>query len=182
MLQVLLDMDGVLVDFVSGALKLHGVGGSIEEVYANNLGSWSLPEILDIDSSDFFSPMEYAFWANLDWMPDGGSILKMVEDRFGQKNITLWTSPTHNKGCRAGKLSWVERHLPKYYRNNIIIHGKKWLAANPTNLLIDDADSNHTAFLQKQGKSVLVSRIWNSAYSLRHQTLEKLGRDLDEYP
>lgn len=171
---VLLDMDGVLVDFISGALEIHNIKETQEEIYKSNPGEWDLMKLLNMSAPAFFKPMDEEFWAKLDWMPDGHQILVMLEKAFGQENITICSSPSENYGCIDGKKRWIERHLPRHYKHNTIFTNKKERCARSDTVLIDDSDKNILKFKEKGGVTYLVPRIWNSCYGVKNSCIKKL--------
>lgn len=179
-MHVVLDLDGVLVDFVQGALDVHNIKTSIEELYRENFGEWDIVKILGMSAPAFWRPMDFEFWSKLEWTCDGQEILALIEKMVGRENITLWTSPSQNYGCHDGKLRWVERHLPRHYKHNIIFGAKKELGASCDTILIDDSDKNVSRFVSRNGHGVLVPRIWNSEHHNRNFALTQIGRKLYE--
>lgn len=159
-----LDLDGVLVDFVSGACKIHGI--PIDYTQSENRGKWDIEQLMGISSSDFWKPLEFDFWANLEWMSDGKEILKSVERTFGRDNIAILTSPSKNIGCASGKVVWLEKNMPEYARQ-YIISPVKHFCAGPKTVLIDDSDQNIKDFEWAGGKGILVPRPWNSLHTVR---------------
>lgn len=151
-----LDLDGVLVDFVGGALRRHGRGLEPSEV------RWGFPSQIGfggVDDPAFWAPLGRAFWAGLDWTHEGKGLLAAVESLFGDR-VALMTSPCETEGCVEGKRDWVRRHLPGYQRRTFV-GGAKHLAAGPGKLLIDDREENVDAFAAEGGHALLVPRPWN---------------------
>jgi 5'(3')-deoxyribonucleotidase len=177
---VLLDMDGVIADFIRGVFEIHDIKETIEELYTRHLGEWDLFKILGMPAAKFWKPMDFEFWSKLEPMPDGFEIIKHLEERFGRNKITIWTSPSLNYGCHEGKLRWVERYLDRHYKHNIVFGSKKELGAAQDTILIDDADHNINKFFARGGRICLVPRIWNSDHSNRHRSLEVMIQRLDE--
>lgn len=152
-----LDLDGVLVDFVGGALAMHGKHIPPAEV------RWDFPSQVGFDgvnAAAFWAPLGRDFWAGLGWTADGRGILAAVEDAFGPERVCLLTSPCLTPGCAEGKLDWVRRELPGYARR-VLVGPCKHLLAGPGKLLVDDHDANCEAFAKAGGASVLVPRPWN---------------------
>ncbi len=171
-----LDLDGVLVDFVQGALDVHNFEITVAEMYKNILGEWDFVKHLSpkMTAASFWKPMNEEFWAKLEWMDDGREIVRVLEDRFGQKNITLWTTSSDNYGCAEGKKRWVERHLPKHYKHNIIFgHAKHFGAAKDT-ILVDDRDLNIDKFAERGGNTLLVPRLWNKLHEFHTITTQHM--------
>lgn len=166
-----LDLDGVLTDFVGAATKAH----DLQYPPYPEPGNHNMPEAYGLkDDATFWRKFDTEdFWANLDWMPDGREILKLVESAFS--TIQILTKPTRNPQCSSGKLRWIQKHIPKYSRN-VFIGPKKWLVASENKVLIDDHDKNINNFRLSGGIGILVPRVWNSAYE--KDTLTTLERKL----
>lgn len=177
--EILMDLDGVLVDFIRGVIEVHGLHKTTEELYAG-CPNKDIVEILNMPAAYFWKPMNEEFWSKLEWLPDGEEILKYIEKRFGQEHITLWTSPSLNHGCMDGKLRWVERHLPRYYKHNIVFGHKKHLGARPDTILVDDMDKNVTKFVERGGKVVQPPRIWNSLWQDSYRVLSHIEEQFDK--
>lgn len=171
---VLLDMDGVLVNFIQGALDVHDIQKTPEEIYGNDLGNCDLLQLLKMTAVAFWKPMNEEFWAKLDWMPDGAKILEIVERWCGRDNICLLTDPGPNYGAVDGKKRWIERHLPRHYKDSVLFGSRKWVCAHSNSILIDDSDKNINRFIEKGGNTILLPRIWNSFHAERHRTVAYL--------
>ena len=143
-MKCLLDLDGVLVDFVAGVCKAHGSCNVYER--PESRGQYMMEPLLGVSGNKFWEPCDEEFWANLDPMPDGFDILHTVEAAFGQDNICLLTSPSLNPGCASGKYRWIEKHLPAYKRR-FLIGPRKEFCAHPVAVLIDDYDANIEKFI-----------------------------------
>jgi hypothetical protein len=168
---VYLDLDGVPVDFISGALARHGVA---PEAMGGFLipGNWHVEKALGISAADFYAKIQgHTFWEQLEWMPDGRAILELVEGVCLKHNVELWllTAPTMDDFCWSGKAAWVRREMPHLERR-LTISCNKACVAGPGKLLIDDSDVNCRAwrgdFKRPGGDTILVPRWWNSEHAL----------------
>lgn len=162
-----LDLDGVLVDFVGGALKLHGKEIPPKEV------QWNFPRQLgfaDTLAKEFWDLLGYDFWANLGWTHEGRETLKAVEGAFYDR-VCIMTSPCNTPGAVEGKVAWIKREIPDYSRR-FVVGPAKHLFAGPGKVLVDDNDDNVEQFRLYGGRAVLVPRPWNHR---RHLT-DDLGR------
>lgn len=173
---VFLDLDGVLVDFVKGACALHGVENPY--AYKENHGNYSLESLIKMQPEKFWRAMGHAFWANLEWMPDGKKILQMVLDHVNGEQITLLTSPIKTPGCLSGKMEWIEREMPSWNRRFLIGPGKHAIAA-PGKLLIDDYDSNIDKWINHGGPAIQVPRPMNRLHE--ESTLSYVKAQLEIY-
>lgn len=162
-----LDLDGVLVDFVSGALALHGKTLDPAEVRWDFMAQIGFA---GVDAPRFWEPLGRAFWAGLGWTHEGRALLSEIERLFGE-NVAILTSPCETDGCIDGKRDWIKRHLPAY-RRRLIVGSPKELLAAPGKILVDDHDGNEQAFAAKDGATILVPRPWN----WRRDETDALGR------
>lgn len=173
----LLDLDGVLVDFVGGSLAVHNINMTVDELYKDHSGQWDFVKILGMTPEAFWKPMGEEFWAKLEWSSDGEAILKLVESVFGRENVMILTSPSSNYGCHAGKIRWMERHLPRHYSKTAghMFGSRKELLARPNNWLVDDRDKNVDDFTAHGGRGVLVPRVWNRLHHGRSDALNTIA-------
>jgi 5'(3')-deoxyribonucleotidase len=164
-MKCLIDLDGVLVDFMTGAHNFHGIPYSYEN-YPYELGKWDClpPTTSSLSTEEFWDRLDENFWASLDWMPEGKQILAVVEDFFPKEDICILTTPTLNPSCTAGKIRWIQQNMPEYSRRYIVSPAKEF-AASPSTLLIDDADHNIKKFSKAGGRTILIPRKWNSLHN-----------------
>lgn len=154
---VLFDMDGVLADFVSGALTVHRASLPYTEIV------WDFPTQIGFAGAGdpaFWRPLETPdFWATLPPCADGMEVFRRIEARIGRDRIGILSSGLCPGSC-DGKRAWLDRHLPGYARRAIFGTVKELLAA-PCKLLLDDHDPNVDAWRKCGGKAVRVPRPWN---------------------
>jgi hypothetical protein len=164
-MRCLVDLDGVLVNFISGWEKLHGI--TLNKPWP--VGIYDMPTVYDFPIERFWDGMTEQFWVDLPFMPDGREILAIIESCFDKKDICLISRTPyyvgfHSKGA-GGKIGWIEKNLPEYLDNFLLGPAKHFLAT-PNSILIDDWDKNIDAFNVGGGRGILYPRIWNSNYSL----------------
>lgn len=167
--QCLLDMDGVLCDFVTRRLQLAGI--TDPNWYDQFPGNHDLQRCMGMSTIEFYGELDRNFWANLNWMPDGKEILKHVEERFGKENVCLCTSPTRDDECIPGKKAWIRKHLGSHYLRNVMFTNVKFFASGPNRLLVDDSEAHVDEY---KGPSYLLPRIWNRRHAERHSTVPDL--------
>lgn len=161
MTRILLDMDGVLVDFVKGALDLHGLQDPWTK--EENLGEWDICSLVGMKPKDFWAPLGKEFWTKLDWTPQGEEILDYLERLFGPGSICLLTSPPLTSGSAQGKINWISEEAP-LYRRRFLVGPAKEFCAGPDSILVDDSEANVAKFKKAGGKAVLVPARWNRLY------------------
>ncbi len=153
---VFFDLDGVLCDFVGGALKLHN---RTDVPHASI--QWGIEAQLGIEPAAFWEPLGYDFWANLEPCQDGIDLLCAVSNHVGDiGRIGLLTSPCNTDGCVDGKRAWVKRHLPQFSRR-LFVGSAKELFAGPSKVLVDDNDANCDKFRHAGGLVTMPPRPWN---------------------
>lgn len=175
------DMDGVLVDFISGALRAHGMEGLVNhnpDVY----------EDMGISKTQFWAKLQgHEFWRDLEWMEDGELIWRQLLLSCEPQQVVLLTSPAPVAGCMEGKRLWVQRHMPDHLATLTLTRFKAQVAA-PGRMLIDDSDRNCDEYRDAGGLAILVPRTWNSgrdfarsAYSVFRDGLGEQYRRMIKY-
>jgi len=171
-MRILLDLDGVVVDFVGGACKAHGrsspyaagpPSSDLAECY------W-MPDLWEMPIDEFWKPMEDPkFWEGLEFMPDGLEILKACEEVVGKENVCLLTNPTKGSGPVVGKINWIEENLPEYRDRNLIGKPKEF-CAHAGSVLVDDSNHNIDTFEEAGGMVIMVPRPWNRLFHYDRET------------
>lgn len=177
-MKCLLDLDGVLVDFVGGICRAHGRPNPYAD--GQNNGLYEMAELWGISATKFWSVADAEFWAGLEMMPDGTNILTACVDVFGTENICLLTSPSMNEGATEGKVRWIYEHLP-VFRRRFMVGAAKEFCAHPGAVLVDDYDSNVAKFRLHGGHAVLVPRPWNSAHAKSRNVWRHLVDELSPF-
>ncbi len=159
---VLVDMDGVLCDFVSAAMRVHG---SSYDASLWPAGSDELFEILGVSVATFWQKIdqfdaEQGFWSRLKAYSWHHDLIAMVEP-FG---FTIATSPSRDPFCAAGKIQWLQRHLGERF-NAYMVGMQKFLLAAPGRILIDDRDRECDRFRDAGGESIVFPQPWNSNHT-----------------
>jgi len=155
---IYLDMDGVLVDFVTGISRQHNRPNPYDD--PQNHGKYNMEELWGITADEFLRPCGFDFWANLPPMED-------FQDYKTLPVHGILTRPTstNTEECRAGKLAWVRRHWPEMSGRVYFEREKARYAARGV-ILIDDDDKNIESWRTSGGIGVQVPRPWNSLHDL----------------
>lgn len=166
--RVFLDMDGVMCDFITPAMALHGSLITSDEW---PLGVFSAETVLGIDSDEFWKPINaagYHFWRRLPaypWLPE---LLREIQ-AIGVE-IVISTTPGPDPHCPAGKRLWLDQHMP--FDAPVMFGHRKELLARPGALLIDDNDKNCDGFRAAGGSAVLFPQRWNRNHGI---TADRIG-------
>ena len=126
--RIYLDMDGVLCDFIKGVKDTTGEDFTSPDL--NHSAKGKIKAKIEAKKD---------FWHNLNWMPGGSELYRYVKS---SSPYILSAFANWDKNCKAGKLSWVKRHLmvPKQRINLVKRQDKKKYAVidGVQNVLIDD--------------------------------------------
>lgn len=181
-MKCLLDMDGVVADFVRAAMRLHdkpwpyGEGAAGDD-YWDIIGLWSMtPE-------EFWAPLGRDFWSSVPKTPDADEVVNTVADVVGRENICFLTSPCGTDGCVDGKREWLAEHypdIPTLFSVSSRTGGlpPKQFCAGPGTILIDDHTPSVQKFREFGGFAFLYPRPWNNGHAFQGQALPMLRESL----
>jgi 5'(3')-deoxyribonucleotidase len=182
-MQVFLDMDGVLADFPSAVCNAHNRPNPYTD--PNNFGKDILECWPDMCKKDYWLPAEFDFWANLKPLPDFEELIGIIKEFVPLEEVCILTSPSRNRGCKPGKLKWIEKYLPEISEKNIFFCSEKWRFAldkdGKQNILIDDTSKKTEPFIKAGGEAYLVPRPWNHHFIWRDEPYELLPKILKDW-
>jgi len=166
MIQVFLDLDGVLVDLLGGLLRYH----KIKNPYDNpeNHGRYDVRHLVGMSPQEFWGVLDQDFWLDLEWMPDGRAILAEILKYVKPEQVTILSKPTGFPHCTEGKELWIKKDMPGF---NYLIGMRKEPIAGPGKLLVDDHDDNVDKWVKAGGVAVqvpLLSNRWHKLPTLPH--------------
>lgn len=178
---ILLDMDGVLSDFLTGALKVldakYGAAGPGDpvELYVKSHAQFEITNYYGITDEEFWAAIANTpnFWYDLPALPWARELLGVIRS-FG--DVTICSAPGNDITCCTQKQAWLRDVLDVDYRD-VVLCNKKYLLANPDVLLIDDYIKNVDTFRVAGGRAVLVPSNWNTL----DLTLEKVLSPILQY-
>lgn len=156
------DLDGVLVDFHSELVKLHGIDpNSLSE---DEWAEWD-NHGPDRDPRHFWEPLnnvDSEWWANLPKLPWADRLWSAC-NRFCQ-DVVILTSTPRNSCSASGKFQWIEKNLGTY---QALIGRPKFACAQSGHALIDDRTINLTPWQQYGGIPIALRRPWlKNGYSV----------------
>jgi 5'(3')-deoxyribonucleotidase len=156
--QICVDVDGVLADWVKGAVDLFGFDE--EELYDNweigqditDAAGISLNELwrgIDAEGADFWANLEPFPWANDLW-----DLCKSIAPTI------VLTSPSKHPLSLAGKIIWLNNQFGAPFRD-FLIGSKKEFCARQGSVLIDDNDEKCQKFIANGGRAIVFPQPWN---------------------
>lgn len=158
---IFVDMDGVLCDWVTPAIRLCGGDPSTVQ--------WPGVPNRDTNVQGHYGWTDSAFWTMLDslgadwwealepypWM---GQLAAAVG--LGHQALIL-SSPSRSPHACAGKLRWLKRHFGDTFDRYVFTPHKQYCAGKG-NILIDDSVIQCTAFSIMGGQAILFPQPWNA--------------------
>lgn len=153
---ILLDMDGVIADFNTAALRVHGMTGKYHPP-----GEWDIAKVMGITSVQFWVPVDtYEFWRTK-VRPYAGA--KQFYDELQKRApVVIATAPSMSPDSLKAKLEWLREFIDPNVE--YMMGRKKSLMTSSGNLLIDDSDANVESFVCAGGEALLMPRLWNKAH------------------
>lgn len=189
---ILLDMDEVLVDFVTAACEIHGILRQKMEEYRKP-GHWSIVEPLaaalghELSLDDFWSKIHEAgedFWTNLKPTPWAADVVSLVEKFSTEWHIV--SAPSQETHSYTGKVRWLKNYFGNDF-DHFILSPHKYLTAGPDRLLIDDRKANLKKFMYDEhnrptgGKGVIFPSKGNECHPWADDPLPLLQSCLSSY-
>ena len=160
--QILLDMDGVLVDFVSGALSALNRDFNKDitiERYVKEFGLWEMYDYYGISIKQFWDSIHNTpdFWYNLQPLPWYKELYKLLSE-LGL--VTIVTTPSIDPSCAEQKLRWLRDYMDIDSTQVLMGTRKSLLVGN--GILIDDYYGNVEKFKGFGGEAILIPSTWNT--------------------
>ncbi len=186
--RIFLDMDGPLVDFVSGALKIHG--WTQEKLYrAMEPGEYDLARPMGLTEDEFWTPIHAAgerFWLELEPLPWAKKVIELVErlafigSASGNDNWWIVTAPTQDASSYSGKMKWLQWFRGIDCNSRVIFTADKHLLAQRRTLLIDDRQETVDKFLKAGGDAVIFPTRHNKLYYYADDPVTYLSELLED--
>lgn len=171
MKRILIDLDGVVADFVTGCMEVHNMPYPFTRI-KGDVGWNFYRNIWDMSDEVFWEPLDYDFWFNLKVLPYGNALVHYCAELIGINNICFVSSPAKKAGCLEGKRDWVHKHFPdvpmllSVSAKSSFSTPPKEFCANEHTMLIDDHTPNVTRFKSMGGKGLIYPQPWNDHFSL----------------
>lgn len=166
---LLLDMDGVLADFVGSACRLFGKSES-------SVTQWHIEKDWGITQEEFWAKIAEAgedFWANMEPTSEFTELIRITD------NFLVVTSPSLDPACAAGKTKWLQTHLPERHRRKYLICAAKKRVVRGR-FLVDDSTNNCLTFSWNSAPGEIESLgvVWPAVYNRPADRVEALREDV----
>lgn len=174
---ILLDMDGVICDWVASASKAFDINpDDLEARYTP--GVYDIEHALGVSQETLWQTVNSLgreFWANIKPYPWAH---EMWDHCRNLAPTYFLSKPSYDPLSLAGKLDWIHKFTgdPKF--DGFLIGPRKELCAAPHRVLVDDSDDNCRKFEAAGGRAIVFPRIWNSRHAQKATAMETAMADL----
>ena len=165
---ILLDMDGVVADFVSAACVLFGKDPRAEHSRLTSERGWNFFADWGYTPTDFWAGIDRAgedFWIGIKPEPWASHLYDGLRTLAP---VYFCSSAALTPSAWSGKIKWLREFVGIGHFNDVVLTTHKHLLARPTNCLIDDNQDNIDAFERFGGKTILFPRLWNKRGNKGH--------------
>ena len=156
-LTVLLDMDGVITNIVSGIELLYDTKFDFtkgESRFTKLLGITMAELSLDLNQSKFWTDLRPTKYMH--------EIFQILIEYGLFSRTILCTQGIFMPEAHAGRLRWIQHHCPEFWiRKAYISIQDKSMLAKGDKLLIDDYDKNCSNFMKAGGWAIEFMADWN---------------------
>lgn len=158
-MRILVDVDGVIADFVGSALRVvEQLGG--KAIGAHEVREWDIENLLPSAKRQLFWDRVTAagFCASLDAYPGSVEAISRLRRRHDVYFVTsdMATCPTWAHERRA----WLKQHFDVHYRSIVHTHAKYLVSGDA---LIDDKPEHIEAWGNDHPKGAAL--LWDAAYN-----------------
>lgn len=175
--RVILDCDGVIVDFVSAYLGLINYHGRTSHV-PEDITDWDIVGCLDVPQPVVKKVHEYIDYSFCRDLPPIPGAVEGVKELMKHTEVLFLTSPWGGaRGWHTAREEWLQEHLGA--KSNQIMHGsaKEWVVAD---VFVDDKSSMVEKWqaAHPKGLGVLWDQPWgrNSNHPVRTRDWAELLR------
>lgn len=161
---IVLDMDGVLVDFCQAAYRTHG-----RTQAANEPAEFDFFEQWGMTADEFWEPINQRgpeWWRDIPIFPWAADLMEVVKSHV---DFIVATASSHHGHSAAGKVEALQKIFGDKFRDYFITP-RKWLLAAPDRILIDDNEENCDRFRMNGGWSILFPQPWNRNRAIAAQS------------
>lgn len=164
-ISILMDLDGVMADFVRSACL--ALGKDPDEMYRTwPPGEYDIAKVFGMETHALWDAVEAQgedLWANMSTYPWSSTL-------YGECRklapVYFLTKSTLDPRSASGKLKWMQGFLgDRFKARNFLIGPPKHLCGRPQNILIDDSNSNVDSFRKSGGNAILFPQPWNTRHA-----------------
>jgi hypothetical protein len=183
-MRILLDMDGLTVDYIAGLMDRHSKSWPFG---GDNVGDgvWDFSRLWGMSSMrEMFAGCGFSFWSQLPKTREADEIVDIAVSFAGENNVCFLTHPIPEPGCAEGKVYWCHANYPTIpilgaFPSAAVDAPPKYFAAANDSVLVDDCTSNVVSFCSYGGRAILFPRPWNYLHHAESDGCEVMRRRLE---
>lgn len=178
-----LDMDGVLCNYVGGAL--HAFREIRTDIKESDIKTWNFHGLFctsDDDEKSLINDFGPGFWSELEAYDTTPQLIEAA--RSASNHIGILTNPGKFRHSIPGKTEWLRKHGLIHKDVPVVFTKHKHLMAKSNHLLIDDLPENCHQFIKHGGEAICPIRGWNETDNLGnaiHLKSEEIIKHLRTY-
>lgn len=150
-LDVLVDMDSIIVNFMDGLLDAYASAGG-EAVYTDDIKGWDMGRYVQDPTLLFDCMYRKGFFRNLKPLP--GALDALMELQSLGHNIVIVTSPCTPHSA-SEKIEWLDEHCPFLGTKDYFIGHHKWMVRG--DVLIDDGLHNARGYRERHPDALIAT-------------------------
>jgi 5'(3')-deoxyribonucleotidase len=168
----LLDMDGVLCNFVDSLIESHRW-----DITHDQWVTWNHHRTFGVTDEVMWSPTRvHGWWHGLNEYPWAGRLVRALRERG---DVVFCTSPSSDHKCASEKIQWLrDRGFMDKNKNDFQIGPRKELMAGSGAILIDDYEVNVSKFQENGGRAILFPQPWNENRSVKEDRVDFVLQEL----
>lgn len=180
---LLMDMDGVLLDWDAAACKANGVDVEDMNLQRGN-GEYWIHRPLGVAKNgkpmtdeEIWKPIArggVTFWYRINPLPWFDEMIDWVDLMEG----FIVSDPRGSINAITGKIESLRKHAPQIPTHRFIPTGHKHLLAKEGVILIDDNEETITKFRAAGGSGILFPTLGNSLFKLRNDPVKYVKKEL----
>jgi 5'(3')-deoxyribonucleotidase len=164
------DLDGVIANFVDGAIEAAALPLTHDDV-----ARWNFFE--PYMSQEHFWTCIHAhtyFWEDLPVYPWAHELVEALRS-FG--DVVFCSDPSHDDEAASGKIKWLKRHgFIGRCSQSFVLTAEKWRLSMQNTVLVDDSNINCQNFamrMEAEGEAIVFPQRWNDM--LGHATVDPVA-------
>jgi len=177
-LKILLDVDGVLVNWTARTAEYFG---TTEEELKKKwvFGDFDIEAALGATSEELWAKIDgggHEFWEHIPeypWAKDLYEKCKSIAPTY------FLTTPSNHPSSHHGKVKWIHKFTGNDKFRDYMLGPNKFICANRDHFLIDDYDRNINQFREAGGNGILMPMYWNSMHEFTGDQYQHVCSKLD---
>lgn len=164
-----IDMDGVICNFLVSALEAHDGHSPLGDLDPSHVETWDFFEEYGMNKDEFLAPILAwrGFWEYIPAYSTAVEFLHRVDAVIKESSLVVkvhfCSTPISDPDCFSGKFKWLKNHGFLDFSDSLILMQDKTALVRPDAILIDDRQETVDRWRDDGGMGILYPRQWNKA-------------------